>query len=152
TGPNKRAATYNQQLPTGPTTSSYPQGPTTSSYPQGPTTSSYPQGPTTSSYHPQDQQQQLPTGPTTSSYPQDQHEQDQHGQPPAISKHRHERPPAGALAMSPRARRRGPGRPRLPNDQAKTSIFAIRLTPDERSRIEEAAYEGGARSASDWAR
>jgi hypothetical protein len=51
-----------------------------------------------------------------------------------------------------RPKRRGRGRPELPSHDLRTSILGIRLSHDERARIEEAAYEGGARSASDWAR
>jgi hypothetical protein len=51
-----------------------------------------------------------------------------------------------------RPKRRGRGRPELPADELRTSILAIRFSNDERARIAEAAYESGARSASDWAR
>jgi hypothetical protein len=51
-----------------------------------------------------------------------------------------------------RPKRRGRGRPELPADDLRTFILGIRLSRDERSRIAEAAYESGARSASDWAR
>jgi hypothetical protein len=51
-----------------------------------------------------------------------------------------------------RPKRRTRGRPELPAEDLRTSILGIRLSRDERSRIEETAYESGARSASDWAR
>src|ERR1019366_2658212 len=50
------------------------------------------------------------------------------------------------------ARRRGPGRPKLPRGSAKKQIFAIRLAPQEKALLEGAAKHSESTSASDWAR
>ncbi len=47
--------------------------------------------------------------------------------------------------------KRGPGRPKLETGRAMGRIFAMRLTPDERTVIEQAADAAG-QSTSEWAR
>lgn len=52
--------------------------------------------------------------------------------------------------MSP-ARKRGPGRPRLPRSRTRSAVLSLRLTAVERSAVETSAQAAG-RSASDWER
>lgn len=46
---------------------------------------------------------------------------------------------------------RGPGRPSIPKADRKGAIFSIRLSPEERERIENAARSMGLKAAA-WAR
>jgi hypothetical protein len=48
-------------------------------------------------------------------------------------------------------KRRGPGRPALAKGEGKAAIFSVRLSPEERERIEQAAQALGLK-ASAWAR
>jgi uncharacterized protein YggL (DUF469 family) len=48
--------------------------------------------------------------------------------------------------------KRGRGRPKMAPGEAKTFIFSVRLSVDERSLIEKKAEAEGFNSASDWAR
>ena len=47
--------------------------------------------------------------------------------------------------------KRGPGRPAFPNGKAKTGVFAIRLSEDERDAIDAAAARAGM-PVTQWAR
>ena len=47
---------------------------------------------------------------------------------------------------------RKPGRPRLDPGSAKETVITIRLSPEERAAIAEAAERHGDRGASEWAR
>jgi len=49
------------------------------------------------------------------------------------------------------AKKRGPGRPRLPKGEARGAVLSVRLTTEER-RVAEAAARAAGLSASDWAR
>lgn len=53
---------------------------------------------------------------------------------------------------APAKLKRGPGRPRFAEGEARGRIFALRLSDAEREAVEAAAKRAGARSASDWAR
>jgi|GEM_PF-4626475 len=48
--------------------------------------------------------------------------------------------------------KRGRGRPKMVNGEARDGIFSIRLSVAERAVIQEAAEKAGIDSASDWAR
>ena len=48
--------------------------------------------------------------------------------------------------------KRGRGRPKMTEGEARGTIFSIRLSIDERALIQEAAEKAGIDSASDWAR
>ena len=48
--------------------------------------------------------------------------------------------------------KRGRGRPKMVNGEARDIIFSIRLSIAERTVIQEAAEKAGVDSASDWAR
>lgn len=48
-------------------------------------------------------------------------------------------------------RRRGRGRPALPKADRKAAIFSVRLSPEERDRVEVAAQTLGLKAAA-WAR
>jgi hypothetical protein len=48
--------------------------------------------------------------------------------------------------------KRGRGRPKMVNGEARDIIFSIRLSIAERTIIQEAAEKAGVDSASDWAR
>ena len=48
-------------------------------------------------------------------------------------------------------KRRGPGRPTVPEAERKAAIFSVRLSAEEREDIEAAAQSQGVRAAA-WAR
>jgi hypothetical protein len=48
--------------------------------------------------------------------------------------------------------KRGRGRPKMVNGEARDCIFSIRLSIAELAVIKDAAEKGGVDSASDWAR
>ena len=48
-------------------------------------------------------------------------------------------------------KRRGPGRPALPGGERKAAIFSVRLSSEERERVDQAAASLGLRAAA-WAR
>ena len=48
-------------------------------------------------------------------------------------------------------KRRGPGRPPLPKAERKAAIFSVRLSPEEREQVEQAANSQGLKAAA-WAR
>jgi len=48
-------------------------------------------------------------------------------------------------------KRRGPGRPSLPKSERKDVIFSVRMSPEERNQIQNAAQAQGLKAAA-WAR
>jgi hypothetical protein len=48
-------------------------------------------------------------------------------------------------------KRRGPGRPALAKGEGKAAIFSVRLSPEEREQVEQAAKGLGLKAAA-WAR
>lgn len=51
----------------------------------------------------------------------------------------------------PQPKPRKPGRPMLPKGEAKVKIMPVRLNPDDRKRIEEAAKDNN-QTVSQWVR